>query len=103
MKSGKQPVIRPGQHHPYYKGSQSEIDQRRGYVMRLLIRGVPKMMIHGVIKDRFNRQWRTVDRDIAFVTRLGNTWLTRARAGHHQNSLSEMIGKLKFICGDGVK
>lgn len=103
MKKVSCPVIRPGQRHPYRKGSQSEIDERRGYVARLLTRGVSKMAIHGVIKRRFNRQWRTVDRDIAFVTSLANTWLTRARAGHHQNSLSEMMEKLKFICGDSTK
>jgi hypothetical protein len=68
----KQPIIRPGQRVPYHRGTQSQIDARRGYVVRLLIRGVPKMAIHGVIKHTHNRQWRTVDRDIAFISKLAN-------------------------------
>jgi hypothetical protein len=66
----KQPVIRRGQRVPYFRGTQREIDQRRGYVGRLLARGMPKMAIHDVIRCMFNRQWRTVDRDIAFITSL---------------------------------
>jgi hypothetical protein len=63
-----QPVIRPGQTRAYHKGSQREIDERRGAVTRLRARGVSKMEIHRFIKEKFNRQWRTADRDIAFVT-----------------------------------
>ena len=70
MTTPKPPVIRPGQRHAYRKGSQREIDERRGAVARLLARGARKMKIHRFIKEKFNRQWRTADPDIAFVTRL---------------------------------
>jgi hypothetical protein len=63
----KQPVIRPGQRVPYRKANQREIDRRRACVARLLARGARKMKIHRLIKEKFNRQWRTADRDIAFV------------------------------------
>ncbi len=72
-KTPKQPRIRPGQRVPYHKASQREIDERRGAVTRLLARGVPKMAIHRFVKEKFFRQWRTADRDIAFVTSIGNT------------------------------
>jgi len=65
----KQPVIRPGQRVPYRKGIRREIDARRNCVAKLLADGVRKMEIHRLIKSQFNRQWRTVDRDIRFVTR----------------------------------
>ena len=52
------------------KGCQREIDERRGCVARLLARGVPKMTIHRYIRQKFNRQWRTVDRDITWLTHL---------------------------------
>jgi hypothetical protein len=57
---------------PYGKGSQREIDERRGTVARMLARGVPKMAIHRFVKEKFARQWRTADRDIAFVTGIAN-------------------------------
>ena len=72
IKLPKRRFIRPGQRVPYRKGTQREIDERRGYVLRLLARGAPKMAIHAVIKHRFNRQWRTVDRDIFIVTKQAN-------------------------------
>jgi hypothetical protein len=68
MKSPKPQVIRPGQTHAYRKGSHQEIDQRRGCVARLLAGGLSKMAIHRAVKEKFGCQWRTVDRDIAFVT-----------------------------------
>ena len=71
-------LVRPGQRHPYLKGSQREIDERRGAVARLLARGARKMEIHRFIKGKFNRQWRTADRDIACLT-----WLAHAHAGKH--------------------
>jgi hypothetical protein len=61
------PKIRPGQRVPYRKANQREIDRRRACVARLLARGARKMKIHRLIKEKFNRQWRTADRDIAFV------------------------------------
>jgi hypothetical protein len=66
------PIIRPGQQRPYTKGTQREIDERRGCVARLLACGVPKMTIHRFVKEKFARQWRTADRDIAFVTGIAN-------------------------------
>ena len=66
------PIIRPGQRHAYFKASQREIDERRGAVARLLARGVSKMAIHRFVKEKFARQWRTADRDIAFVTGIIN-------------------------------
>jgi hypothetical protein len=38
----------------------------------LLARGVPKMAIHRFVREKFNRQWRQTDRDIAFVTGIGS-------------------------------
>jgi hypothetical protein len=84
----KQPIIRPGQRVPYYKGSQREIDARRGYVVRLMVRAVPKMAIHDVIKATFNRQWRQTDRDIALVTEVSQ-WRERVRTGYGRISLYE--------------
>lgn len=103
MKNGKPPVIRPGQRVPYHKGTQAEIDQRRGYVARLLARGVPKMAIHSLIRIMFARQWRTVDRDIALITGPANTWLTRARAEYRQTSLPENLAIWWRAYGHGAK
>ncbi|MGD0252387.1 MAG: hypothetical protein ABSC01_06780 [Verrucomicrobiota bacterium] len=72
MSPAKQSAIRSGQRVPYRKGNRREIDKRRDCVARLLADGVRKMEIHRHIKNQFNRQWRTVDRDIQFVTRAGN-------------------------------
>jgi len=63
------PIIRPGQRVPYQKGKPEEIARRRKYVARLLARKLGKMEIHRRTKRRFNRQWRTVDRDIEFIGR----------------------------------
>lgn len=62
-----QSIIRPGQRVPYRKGSRKEVTQRRNRIARMLARGARKMEIHRRIKKQFNRQWRTVDRDIQFV------------------------------------
>jgi hypothetical protein len=62
------PKVRPGQRVPYRKANRREIDKRRACVARLLARGARKMKIHRLIKKKFRRQWRTADRDIAFVT-----------------------------------
>ena len=76
----KQPTIRPGQHTPYVKGTRQQIDGRRGYVARLLCAGKTKSQIHHAVRQKFNVEWRTTDRDIAFVTGIANKWLARARA-----------------------
>lgn len=62
-------IIRAGQRVAYQKGSRGEIDRRRKYVARLLARKLGKMEIHRRTKKRFNCQWRTVDRDIEWISR----------------------------------
>jgi hypothetical protein len=91
----KRRFIRPGQRHPYRKGTQTQIDERRGYVARLLRTGKTKTEIHGAVRDKFNVQWRQCDRYIA--------WLAPARTGDSQSSLSEMAAKIRFIYGDAPK
>ena len=99
----KPPVIRSGQRVPYQKGTQAQIDERRGYVMRLMVRGVPKTLIHAVIKVAFHCQWRTVDRDIDFIGSCGHTWLTRTRGGHRQITTSKSLVNLQIPHGDKQK
>ena len=62
------PVIRPGQRHPYRKGTRREIDERRGFVARLLASGARKMEIHRAVQTRFGVHWRQCDRYIDFVS-----------------------------------
>jgi hypothetical protein len=99
LKLPQRRFIRPGQRVPYRKGTQAQIDQRRGFVARMLARGARKMEIHRAVRDKFNVQWRQCDRYIAFVTGA-KTRLARAHAGLRQNSLSEMAAKIRFIYGD---
>jgi hypothetical protein len=106
MRPKNPPIIRPGQRVPYHKASQREIDERRGFVARLLSRGVPKMKIHGLVKEKFGRQWRTTDRDITFVTGTNtsaNTRLTRVRAEGNQSMVSEMMRNIEIIYGHNTK
>ena len=63
----KQPIIRPGQRKPYVKGTQAQIDERRGFVARLLVAGKTKTEIHSAVRQRFNVEWRQCDRYIAFA------------------------------------
>jgi hypothetical protein len=83
MTAPKPPNIRPGQKRPYRKGSQSEIDQRRGFVARMLYAGETKTEIHRAMRQRFNIEWRQCDRYIK--------WLACVRAEHPQITLSEWI------------
>ena len=76
MKTHKQPCIRPGQHRPYVKGTQAQIDERRGFVARMMDEGATKTEIHRAVRERFNVEWRQCDRYIA--------WLARGRAEHRQ-------------------
>ena len=106
IKIPKRRFIRPGQRHFYRKGSQSEIDQRRGFVARMLDAGETKTQIHRAVRDKFNIQWRQTDRYIAFVTGTNtgtDTRLARVRAGCSQTLLSKMHADLKFIYGDNAK
>jgi hypothetical protein len=96
MKVIKPRVIRPGQRVPYRKGTQAEIDQRRGFVARMLDIGANKMQIHRLVRDKFNIEWRQCDRYIA--------WLTRTHArGYCQIMTPEMLENLKIIFGDEAK
>jgi hypothetical protein len=95
MKIPKRRFIRPGQRHYYRKGSQGEIDQRRGFVARMLDAGATKTEIHRAVRDKFNVQWRQCDRYIS--------WLARTRAEYHQTLLSDMAAKIRFIYGDNTK
>jgi hypothetical protein len=62
-------VIRPGQRHPYRKATQSQIDQRRGYVARLLRAGKTKSQIHHAVREKFGVEWRQCDRYIAWLSK----------------------------------
>ena len=70
MKDDKQqPVIRPGQCKPYVKATRQQIDERIGYVARLLRAGNTKSQIHCAVREKFNVEWRQCDRYIALLTR----------------------------------
>ena len=106
MKIPKRRFIRRGQKHFYRKGSQSEIDQRRGYVARMLAAGKTKTQIHRAVREKFKICWRQTDRYLAFVSgscKVKTTRLPRARAECSQSMLSEMNAKLRFICADTAK
>ena len=49
--------IRAGRRHPYRKGTRREIDERRGFVARMLAEGATKTQIHRAMRERFNVQW----------------------------------------------
>jgi hypothetical protein len=65
----KQPIIRPGQCKPYAKATRQQIDERIGYVARLLRDGRSKFQIHRAVRWRFNIEWRQCDRYISWLTR----------------------------------
>jgi hypothetical protein len=102
MKTTKAPVVRCGQRHPYVKGTQAQIDQRRGFVARMLDAGATKTEIHSAVRQRFNIEWRQTDRYIAFVTST-NTRLPRVRVEHHQNTEDEHWKFLLSIYQDAAK
>ena len=66
----KQPVIRPGQRKPYAKGTRQQIDERIGYVARLLRAGKTKSQIHCAVREKFNVEWRQCDRYISWLKRV---------------------------------
>jgi hypothetical protein len=106
IKIPKRRFIRPGQRHYYRKGTQREIDERRGFVARMVAQGARKMEIHRAVRQKFNVQWRQCDRYLAFVFRTGtgdDTRLTHAHAEHQQKVTNEMLEKLRFIYGDNTK
>ena len=100
MKAKRPPTIRRGQFHAYHRGSQREIDERRGYLARMLARGVRKMDIHAVGRVMFHRQWRTLDRDIAFIVGQASQWRERARTGFCRMSLYDAYKKIGLIKDD---
>jgi hypothetical protein len=65
----KLPIIRPGQRKPYVKATRQQIDERRGYVARLLRAGKTKTQIHRAIREKFGIEWRQCDRYIAWLTK----------------------------------
>jgi hypothetical protein len=98
----KPPVIRRGQKRPYVKGSQVQIDQRRGFVTRMMNSGATKTEIHRAVRQRFNIEWRQTDRYIAFVSGT-NTRLPRVRVEHHQNPHEEHMKFLIKMYEDAAK
>lgn len=101
MKNPKPPIIRRGQKHPYIKGTREQIDQRRGFVARLLASGARKMEIHRAVRDKFGIQWRQCDRlikAILDIEAVQKTRLSRACAGTTLNSsLDESMRQLQII------
>jgi len=85
--NAKSPVIRPGQKRPYVKGTQTQIDQRRGFVARMLYAGETKTEIHRAMRQRFNIEWRQCDRYIK--------WLACVRAEHPQITLHEWLKNIQ--------
>jgi len=65
----KQPVIRPGQRKPYFKATRQQIDERIGYVARLLRAGKTKSKIHSAVREKFGIEWRQCDRATAWLTK----------------------------------
>jgi hypothetical protein len=80
-KPTKTPVIRRGQRRPYIKGTLAQIDQRRGFVARMLDAGATKTQIHSAVRQRFKIEWRQCDRYISWVS---ETRLPRTRTEHGQ-------------------
>jgi len=102
-KTRKKPVVRPGQRVPYRRGTQAQIDERRGYIARLMARGVPKTLIHAMVVIFFKRQWRTADRDIDFIGSCGHTWLTRTRGGYTQSTTNSPTANSHNLHNDNLK
>jgi len=98
--------VRSGQRHAYRKGTRQQIDERRGFVARMLADGASKTEIHRAVRERFNVQWRQCDRYIAFVTGANtgsHTRLARVRAGLPQTLLNKMHADLKLVCDYNTK
>jgi hypothetical protein len=63
----KQPIIRPGQRKPYVKATQSQIDQRRGFIARMMRAGKTKSQIHSAVREKFGVEWRQTDRYLEWL------------------------------------
>src|SRR5208283_5327816 len=69
QKTPKSPITRRGQRKPYVKATRQQIDQRRGFVARMLHAGKTKLQIHRAVRQQFDIEWRQCDRDISWLTR----------------------------------
>lgn len=102
MKTTKAPVIRRGQRRPYVKGTRTQIDQRRGFVARMLDDGATKTEIHRAVRENFNVEWRQCDRYIDFVTAQIQDSRAPAQT-YRQTCQDEYIQKLLKIYQDAAK
>jgi hypothetical protein len=64
-KIARQPNIRPG--HPYVKGTRQQIDERRGFVARMMKDDATKTEIHRAVREKFGVEWRQTDRYISWI------------------------------------
>jgi hypothetical protein len=106
MKPVKPPVIRRGQRRPYVKGKREQIDQRRGFVARMLDEGATKTEIHRAVRQQFNIEWRQCDRYLAFAigtSAVANTRLACARTERSQTPQDAYYRKLIKIYQDAGK
>lgn len=71
------PVVRKGQHKPYFKGTRKQIEQRIEAAGLLSSCGFKKTQIHRVFRERYKVEWRQTDRYMA---------LARARSKNHSLS-----------------
>jgi hypothetical protein len=62
MATINQPVIRPGQHKPYFKATRRQTEQRIGAAVALRACRFSKQRIRGVFKKLFGVEWRQADR-----------------------------------------
>ena len=69
MTPPKPPTTRRGQRHAYHKATQSQIDERHGYVARLLRAGKTKSQLHRAVREKFGVEWRQCDRYIAWLAK----------------------------------
>jgi hypothetical protein len=101
-KAIKPPMIRRGQRRPYVKGTLAQLDERRGFVARMLDSGATKTEIHAAVRERFNIEWRQTDRYIAVVAGA-DTRLARARVEPCQSPRDEYLLKLAKMYEDALK
>jgi hypothetical protein len=106
MKIPKRGIIRPGQRHYYRKGTRQQIDERRGFVARMLAQGATKTEIHRAVREKFKICWRQCDRYLAFVSGTNartDTRLARAHAGVSQTLLDKMHADLLIAYSASMK
>jgi hypothetical protein len=69
MRPNHPPIVRPGQRKPYIKATRQQIDERRGFVVRLMRVGKTKTEIHHAVREKFGIEWRQCDRYVAWLTK----------------------------------